>query len=134
MRFILEDASALTAAVRLIERDDRLSTGQRDVLSWSLTRAGSVLPIDELNQLLIESPYPALATAAAYVLAGTGDMTSLSAFRAGLERPELETRYRSVVGLSRLSTIPGPGYREFMEHPAPSVSYWIGRLDKRLSR
>jgi hypothetical protein len=97
------------------------------MLAWSMTSVSAQLPVGRLNRLLLKTPHPTLATVAAYVLARRGNRSSLRALLSGIDRAEPETQYRSAVGLSRLVDVTGPGYREFMQNPTPTLEYWRER-------
>jgi HEAT repeat protein len=123
-RFTVGDIKGLQDAVNLIEKKSDLMKGEKDALAWSIASQEAQVPILDLNRLLIDSSYPTLRTVAATVLSERGDRTSIPALITGLSDPNRETQYRCIVGLSRITGRPGPGYKEFMSDPKSTLADW----------
>jgi hypothetical protein len=124
LRFALGDTNGLNDAVHLIEDETGLTPGERDLLAWSIAEKESRVENRELSHLLLNSTYPTLRTVAATLLSRRGDRTSIPALLVGLGDTDRETQYRSLVGLSRITGRPGPGYREFMLNSGRIVDEW----------
>ena len=132
MRLAVRDGTALDEVARVIESEGLLRDSEKERLAWSLTLASKQLSVARLGEILIHTTNAHLARVAAYVLAQTGDRSSLPALAAGLDRPDLETQFRCVKGLARLTSSSGPGYRAFMADPTPTVLAWKERARRRL--
>jgi hypothetical protein len=133
-RFAVGDNTGFQQAVRLIEKKTTLTKGERDLLAWSLAGEKAEIPIGNLNRLLVSANYPTLRRVAATILSQRGDKTSIDALVAGLADADVETQYRCVVGLCRITGQSGPGYKEFMGNPTPTLQEWHawsrGRRDR----
>ncbi len=133
-RSAMGDTSGLGLAVKLIEEDNDLQEGEKDLLAWSLAGPNLRFPLDDLRDILIGATNPTLRRVAATILSQQGNEASLAALMTGLAADDLETQYRCVVGLSRIAGRAGPGYKEFMANPKPTVTNWTAWWDRESQR
>ena len=113
----------LADVVRLVESPE-VATREKEELAWSLLKQEGRIPLGQLNALLLRPTYSTLRTVVATILSRRGDSSSVPALVVGLSDPNAETQYRCVVGLSRITDRPAPGYNDFMRNPAPALAEW----------